>query len=76
MLQVGSPGQTGVAQISDMLFTVADVLPGCILVQVNMAGTSPGDVGFWNSHFRVGGAARGRGLLKSWQVLGELYAPS
>ncbi|KAH7355180.1 putative exo-beta-1,3-glucanase [Rhexocercosporidium sp. MPI-PUGE-AT-0058] len=57
MVQVGSPGETGVAQISDVLFTVADVLPGCILVQVNMAGSSPGDVGFWNSHFRVGGAA-------------------
>ncbi|RFU30600.1 hypothetical protein B7463_g5757, partial [Scytalidium lignicola] len=57
MIQVGKPGQLGVAQISDMLFTVADVLPGCILVQVNMAGIQKGDVGFWNSHFRVGGAA-------------------
>ncbi|PVH76745.1 glycoside hydrolase family 55 protein [Cadophora sp. DSE1049] len=57
MVQVGSPGDSGVGQISDMLFTVADILPGYILVQVNMAGTSPGDVGFWNSHFRVGGAA-------------------
>lgn len=57
MVQVGFPGQVGVAQISDMLFTVADVLPGCILLQVNMAGFSQGDVGIWNSHFRVGGAA-------------------
>lgn len=55
MVQVGSPGDAGVAQFTDMLFTVADVLPGCILVEVNMAGNSPGDVGFWNSHFRVGG---------------------
>jgi glucan 1,3-beta-glucosidase len=57
MVQVGLPGQLGVAQISDMLFTVADVLPGCILLQVNMAGYSSGDVGFWNTHFRIGGAA-------------------
>jgi len=57
MFQVGRPGQYGVAQISDLLFTVADVLPGCILVQVNIAGFSKGDVGFWNSHFRIGGAA-------------------
>ncbi|CAL5871938.1 uncharacterized protein PFLUO_LOCUS6193 [Penicillium psychrofluorescens] len=57
MVQVGKPGEVGVAQISDMLFTVADVLPGCILMEVNMAGISPGDVGIWNSHFRVGGAA-------------------
>ncbi|KAG0651926.1 glucan 1 [Hyphodiscus hymeniophilus] len=57
MVQVGFPGEIGVAQISDMLFTIADVLPGCILLQVNMAGASQGDVGIWNSHFRVGGAA-------------------
>jgi len=57
MVQVGEPGEVGVAQISDMLFTVADILPGCILVEVNMASSQPGDVGFWNAHFRVGGAA-------------------
>ncbi|KAI9927862.1 hypothetical protein MW887_002714 [Aspergillus wentii] len=56
MIRVGYPGDTGVAQISDMMFTVADVLPGCKMVEVNMAGKSPGDVGFWNSHFRIGGA--------------------
>ena len=57
MVKVGNPGDRGVAQFSDMLFTVADVLQGCTLLEVNMAGNSPGDVGFWNSHFRVGGAA-------------------
>ena len=57
MIKVGNPGDVGVAQFSDMLFTVADVLPGCILVEVNMAGRWPGDVGFWNSHFRVGGTS-------------------
>ncbi|KAF2084591.1 glycoside hydrolase family 55 protein [Saccharata proteae CBS 121410] len=56
MVQVGKAGSEGVAQISDMIFTVADVLQGCKLLEVNMAGTSPGDVGVWNSHFRVGGA--------------------
>jgi glucan 1,3-beta-glucosidase len=56
MVQVGNPGQKGVAQFVDMLFTVADILPGCKLVEVNMAGPQPGDVGFWNSHFRIGGA--------------------
>ncbi len=52
LIQVGKPGDVGVAQFVDVLFTVADVLPGCKLVEVNMAGSSPGDVGFWNSHFR------------------------
>ena len=32
MVQVGNSGDVGVAQISDMLFTVADVLQGCKLV--------------------------------------------
>jgi len=57
MFQVGRPGETGVAEISEMLFTVADVLPGAVLVEVNMKGTTAGDVSFHNSHFRMGGAA-------------------
>ncbi|RAH82446.1 putative exo-beta-1,3-glucanase [Aspergillus japonicus CBS 114.51] len=57
MVQVGNSGDVGTAQISDMLFTVADVLQGCKLVEVNIAGSTPGAVGLWNSHFRIGGAA-------------------
>lgn len=60
MIKVGNLGDTGIAQFSDMLFTVADLVPGCTLLEVNMAGNHPGDVGFWNSHFRVGGAAGSR----------------
>ncbi|OJD33323.1 exo-beta-protein [Diplodia corticola] len=56
MVKVGNSGDVGVAQISDMLFTVADVLQGCKLVEINMAGDAPGDVGLWNTHFRIGGA--------------------
>ncbi|OBT38861.1 hypothetical protein VE00_10871 [Pseudogymnoascus sp. WSF 3629] len=57
MVKVGNAGDVGVAQITDMLFTVADVLQGCKLVEVNIAGSNPGDVGFFNTHFRIGGAA-------------------
>lgn len=68
MLQVGEDGEKGVAQMSDFIFTVADVLPGAVLVEVNMAGDRPGDVGFWNCHFRVGGArgskVRGKGCAR------------
>ncbi|KAK8173215.1 putative exo-beta-1,3-glucanase [Phyllosticta citrichinensis] len=32
MVQIGRPGDVGLAEISDMLFTVAAVLPGCKLV--------------------------------------------
>lgn len=54
---VGNPGQTGIAQIQDMRFSVADIAPGAIILQVNMAGSAQGDVGIWNSHITVGGAA-------------------
>lgn len=57
MLQVGRPGDVGTAEMTDMLFTVADVLPGAVVVEVNMAGANKGDVSFHNSHWRVGGAA-------------------
>jgi glucan 1,3-beta-glucosidase len=45
MILVGNPGDIGIAQFSDMLFTVADVLQGCTLLEVNVAGTNQGDVG-------------------------------
>ncbi|KAI9374056.1 pectate lyase superfamily protein-domain-containing protein [Aspergillus egyptiacus] len=56
MAKFGYPGDVGVAQVSDMLFTVGDILPGCKIVEVNIAGSTPGDVGFWNTHIRIGGA--------------------
>lgn len=40
-----------------MRFTVADITPGAIIVQVNIAGSHLGDVAFWNSHVIVSGAA-------------------
>jgi glucan 1,3-beta-glucosidase len=60
LLRVGSPGVVGTAEISDMLLTVSDILPGTILIEVNMAGSSPGAVSFHNTHTRVGGAADSR----------------
>jgi glucan 1,3-beta-glucosidase len=36
MVQVGNSGDVGVAQISDMIFTVADVLQGCKLVRYHL----------------------------------------
>jgi glucan 1,3-beta-glucosidase len=56
MIKVGNAGDVGVAQFTDFVFTPADILPGAVLVEVNMAGSSPGDVGFFNCHYRVGGA--------------------
>ncbi|CAM1510755.1 Fc.00g082680.m01.CDS01 [Cosmosporella sp. VM-42] len=62
IISVGKAGDVGVAQIQDMRFTVSDVLPGAIIVQFNMAGSSPGDVALWNSLITVGGT-RGASAL-------------
>ncbi|KAH8556533.1 exo-beta-1,3-glucanase [Umbelopsis sp. PMI_123] len=58
MLKVGNSGDTGVAEISDIIFTTKGAQPGAILVQWNIrdpAG-SPGVSGMWDAHFRIGGA--------------------
>lgn len=63
MIRVGNAGDKGVAQLTDFIFTVADILPGAVLVEANMAGTKPGDVGVFNSHFRISGAAGSKARL-------------
>lgn len=56
VVQVGSsPGQKGVARIQDVRFTVNEALPGAILLRINMAGNSPGDVAVFNSLNTIGG---------------------
>ncbi|KAF8864703.1 pectin lyase-like protein [Acephala macrosclerotiorum] len=57
IVQVGRPGDIGVAEFTDMLFSVADVLQGATILEVNMASSSPGSVSFHNTHIRVGGTA-------------------
>ncbi|KAK4235025.1 glycoside hydrolase [Achaetomium macrosporum] len=55
VVQIGRPGDVGVAQIQDMRFTISEVLPGAIITQFHMAGRQPGDVALWNSLITVGG---------------------
>ncbi|KAI0442034.1 glycoside hydrolase family 55 protein [Xylaria telfairii] len=62
VVAIGNGGDVGTAQIQDMRFTVSDVLPGAIIVQFNMAGSSPGQVALWNSMITVGGT-RGASAL-------------
>ncbi|KAI1295256.1 exo-1,3-beta-D-glucanase [Xylaria venustula] len=56
MLQVGLPGDTGIIEISDMLFTSIGALPGLVLVQWNIAADEQGSAALWDAHFRLGGA--------------------
>ncbi|EFX04912.1 beta-glucanase [Grosmannia clavigera kw1407] len=56
VVQIGSTaGQKGTAHVQDIRFTVNEALPGAILLRVNMAGNSPGDVGIFNSLNTIGG---------------------
>ncbi|KAF7173027.1 hypothetical protein CNMCM5623_005136 [Aspergillus felis] len=55
-VQVGLPGDSGVVEIQDLLFTVSGNTAGAILVQWNVHEAAKGSVGLWDSHFRVGGA--------------------
>ncbi|KAE8383081.1 pectate lyase superfamily protein-domain-containing protein [Aspergillus bertholletiae] len=57
VVQVGHPGDVGVAEIQNMRFSVAEILPGAKILEINMAGTAPGDVALWNTVATVGGTA-------------------
>ncbi|KAF4186957.1 hypothetical protein CNMCM7927_004692 [Aspergillus lentulus] len=56
MVQVGNDGDSGVIEISDMLFTVQGSTAGAILMEWNVHEISQGSAAMWDSHFRVGGA--------------------
>ncbi|KAK3689920.1 pectate lyase superfamily protein-domain-containing protein [Podospora appendiculata] len=57
MVKVGNKGDSGVIEISDMLFTVKGPTAGAILMEWNVHESSQGSAAMWDSHFRVGGAA-------------------
>ncbi|KAJ5469313.1 hypothetical protein N7539_008931 [Penicillium diatomitis] len=57
VIKVGHPGDVGVVEIQDMRFSAAEILPGAKIVEINAAGSQPGDVGMWNTVITVGGTA-------------------
>lgn len=57
VIKVGNPGDVGVIEIQDMRFSVAEILPGAKILEINAAGQQPGDVGLWNTIAMVGGTA-------------------
>ena len=57
VFRVGNPGDVGVAQIADIMFTTRGPAPGAIMMEWNVRGASPGDSGVWDVHHRIGGAA-------------------
>ena len=57
VVRIGNPGDVGLVEIQDMRFSVSEVLPGAKVVEINAAGSQPGDVGLWNTMVTVGGTA-------------------
>jgi len=57
MLKIGTPGQTGVAQIVDFMFGVQGPQPGAVLIEWNLHDpvNAPGSNGLWDVHYRIGG---------------------
>ncbi|KAK2742694.1 hypothetical protein FQN57_005149 [Myotisia sp. PD_48] len=64
VVEVGKPGDVGVIEIQDMMFTVSGPTVGAVLVEWNVHESIQGSVAMWDSHFRVGGAI-GSNLQKS-----------
>ena len=54
VVQVGTPGQTGQVEWSDMIVTTQGTQAGAILIQWNLA-TSGTPSGMWDVHTRIGG---------------------
>lgn len=57
LFQVGEPGDVGEVEITELMFETKGPQPGAILMQWNVAGTTPGAAGLWDVHFRIGGSA-------------------
>ncbi|KAB8225907.1 pectin lyase-like protein [Aspergillus novoparasiticus] len=55
-IRVGRPGDVGIIEIQDMLFTVSGPTAGAVLMEWNVHESTPGSAAMWDSHFRVGGA--------------------
>ncbi|KAF4951438.1 hypothetical protein FSARC_12921 [Fusarium sarcochroum] len=56
VVRVGVPGNTGVAEIQSVIFTVRGPTAGAVLLEWNVRESFQGSAGLWDSHFRVGGA--------------------
>ncbi|KAL4735958.1 pectin lyase fold/virulence factor [Aspergillus similis] len=55
-VKVDDPGDIGVIENQDMLFTTAGPTAGAVVVEWNVAQSTRGSAAMWNSHIRIGGA--------------------
>ncbi|KAF7180792.1 hypothetical protein CNMCM7691_010083 [Aspergillus felis] len=55
-VKVGNPGDVGIIEIQDMMFTVSGPTAGAVLVEWNVKQSIKGSAAMWDSHIHVGGA--------------------
>ncbi|KAM5453040.1 hypothetical protein McanCB49686_004992 [Microsporum canis] len=55
-IEVGKPGDSGIVEIQDMMFTVSGPTAGAVLMEWNVRESFQGSAAMWDSHFRIGGA--------------------
>lgn len=55
VFQFGKPGDTGSAEISDMIFETKGPAPGAVMIEWNLNSTQ-GASGLWDTHMRIGGS--------------------
>ncbi|KAL3483769.1 pectate lyase superfamily protein-domain-containing protein [Aspergillus germanicus] len=53
VIKVGEPGDVGIVEIQDMLFTVSGNTAGAVLMEWNVHESTQGSAGLWDSHFRM-----------------------
>ncbi|KXT10523.1 hypothetical protein AC579_2363 [Pseudocercospora musae] len=54
--RVGQPGDVGTTELVEILFETIGPVPGCIMMEWNLAGAYPGAAGMWDTHWRIGGS--------------------
>lgn len=57
MWRVGTPGQLGTVEISDLVFETQGPAPGAIIIEWNIAANGQAAAGIWDAHWRIGGSA-------------------
>ncbi|KAI3538503.1 hypothetical protein CSPX01_09431 [Colletotrichum filicis] len=57
VVEVGKAGDVGIVEITSMMVTVKGPTAGAVTIEWNVAESSTGSAGMWDTHVRIGGAA-------------------
>lgn len=57
VVRIGNPGDAGVMEISDLIFSTRGPAPGAIVVEWNIRELEQASAAMWDSHVRIGGFA-------------------